>query len=157
MQIALRRRFVARTNQRMTRLPGDWFPPVRPTGVPTSTEVDEKLALVDINTTAPLTGGGNLSADRTLAINAATGAAAGSMSAADKTKLDAISGTNTGDQTSIAGITGTKAQFDAALSDGDFLFAGALINAVDDAAAATAGVAVNGLYRNGSVVMIRVT
>lgn len=52
-----------------------------------------------INTTAPLTGGGDLSADRTLAISAASTVAAGSMSAADKTKLDAITGTNTGDQT----------------------------------------------------------
>ncbi|HKN44078.1 MAG TPA: hypothetical protein VJW23_09150 [Propionibacteriaceae bacterium] len=52
-----------------------------------------------INTTAPLTGGGSLGTDLTLAISAATPAAAGSMSAADKTKLDAISGTNTGDQT----------------------------------------------------------
>lgn len=41
-----------------------------------------------INTTAPLTGGGDLSADRTLAISAATTAAAGSMSANDKKKLD---------------------------------------------------------------------
>lgn len=52
-----------------------------------------------ITTTAPLTGGGDLSANRTFAITAATSGAAGSMSAADKTKLDAISGTNTGDQT----------------------------------------------------------
>ncbi len=43
-----------------------------------------------INTTAPLTGGGDLSADRTLAISAATTIAAGSMSAADKTKLDTV-------------------------------------------------------------------
>jgi hypothetical protein len=43
-----------------------------------------------INTTAPLTGGGDLSADRTLGISAASGAAAGSMSASDKTKLDGI-------------------------------------------------------------------
>ena len=50
--------------------------------------------------------------------------AAGFMSGADKTKLDAISGTNTGDQTSIAGITGTKAQFDAAVTDGNFLYVG---------------------------------
>lgn len=41
-----------------------------------------------INTTAPLTGGGDLSADRTLAISAATTSAAGSMSANDKAKLD---------------------------------------------------------------------
>lgn len=33
---------------------------------------------------------------------------------------------------------------------------GPLTNAVNDAAAATAGVSINGLYRNGSVVMIRV-
>jgi len=52
-----------------------------------------------IATTAPLTGGGDLSADRTLAISAATTLAAGSMSAADKAKLDAITGTNTGDET----------------------------------------------------------
>jgi hypothetical protein len=43
-----------------------------------------------ISTTAPLTGGGDLSADRTLAISAATTGAAGSMSAADKTKLNGI-------------------------------------------------------------------
>ena len=41
-----------------------------------------------ISTTAPLAGGGDLSADRTLTISAATGLAAGSMSAADKAKLD---------------------------------------------------------------------
>lgn len=34
------------------------------------------------------------------------------------------SGTNTGDQTSIVGITGTKAQFDTACTDGDFLYVG---------------------------------
>jgi len=46
------------------------------------------------------------------------------MSAADKTKLDAFSGTNTGDQTSIVGITGTKAQFDTAVTDGNILYVG---------------------------------
>lgn len=40
-----------------------------------------------INTTAPLTGGGDLTADRTLAISAATTSAAGSMSAIDKKKM----------------------------------------------------------------------
>lgn len=44
-----------------------------------------------IATTAPLAGGGDLSADRTLTIGAATQSAAGSLSAADKTKLDGIS------------------------------------------------------------------
>lgn len=50
---------------------------------------------VTISTTAPLTGGGNLSANRTLAISAATDSTAGSMSAADKTKLDAATNLNT--------------------------------------------------------------
>lgn len=43
-----------------------------------------------ISTTGPLTGGGDLSANRTFAISAASTSAAGSMSAADKTKLDGI-------------------------------------------------------------------
>ena len=34
------------------------------------------------------------------------------------------SGTNTGDQTSIVGITGTKAQFDTAVTDGNFVYVG---------------------------------
>lgn len=34
------------------------------------------------------------------------------------------SGTNTGDQTSIVGITGTKAQFNTAVSDGNIMFVG---------------------------------
>lgn len=34
------------------------------------------------------------------------------------------SGTNTGDQASIVGITGTKAQFDTAVSDGNILYVG---------------------------------
>lgn len=44
----------------------------------------------NINTTAPLQGGGNLSADRTLSIDPATNLSAGSMSASDKSKLDGI-------------------------------------------------------------------
>lgn len=70
-----------------------------------------------VSTTAPLSGGGNLSGNLTLGISAATSGAAGSMSAADKAKLDAITGTNTGDQSSIVGIGGTLAQFNAAISD----------------------------------------
>jgi hypothetical protein len=38
--------------------------------------------------------------------------------------LDAVTGTNTGDQTSIVGISGTKVQFNNSLSDGDFMFIG---------------------------------
>lgn len=43
---------------------------------------------------------------------------------AEKTKLANLSGTNTGDQTSIVGITGTKAQFDTAVTDGNFMYTG---------------------------------
>lgn len=52
----------------------------------------------NISTSAPLTGGGNLSADRTLDIAAATGLVRGSMSASDKTKLDGIEAGATADQ-----------------------------------------------------------
>lgn len=40
------------------------------------------------------------------------------------TVIGNTSGTNTGDQTSIVGITGTKAQFDTACTDGNFLYVG---------------------------------
>ncbi len=58
-----------------------------------------------ISTTAPLAGGGDLSADRTLTIAAATTGAAGSMSAADKAKLDGVAAgatANAGTVTSVA-------------------------------------------------------
>src|ERR1700741_777449 len=45
--------------------------------------------------------------------------------------LGNTSGTNTGDQTSIVGITGTKAQFNTACTDGDFLFVGDVIGLTD--------------------------
>lgn len=35
-----------------------------------------------------------------------------------------LTGTNSGDQTTIVGITGTKAQFNTAVTDGDFLYVG---------------------------------
>ena len=43
---------------------------------------------------------------------------------ADTVDINNLSGINTGDQTSIAGITGTKAQYNTSLTDSDFLFAG---------------------------------
>ncbi len=56
-----------------------------------TTAVASKAASTrSIATTAPLAGGGDLSADRTLSITAATTIAAGSMSAADKVKLDGV-------------------------------------------------------------------
>lgn len=47
-----------------------------------------------------------------------------------KTLLD-LTGTNSGDQTSIVGISGTKAQFDTACSDGDFLYVGDVVGVSD--------------------------
>jgi hypothetical protein len=43
---------------------------------------------------------------------------------AEKVKLSNLTGTNSGDQTTIVGITGTKAQFDTAVTDGNFLYVG---------------------------------
>lgn len=64
--------------------------------------------IASISVTAPVTSSGG--STPTLGISAATTGAAGSMSAADKTKLDAITGTNTGDQdlSSYATKTGTE-------------------------------------------------
>jgi hypothetical protein len=45
-----------------------------------------------------------------------------------------LTGTNTGDQTSIVGISGTKAQFNTACSDGDFLFVGDITQYTDEMA-----------------------
>lgn len=41
------------------------------------------------------------------------------------------SGTNTGDQTSIVGISGTKAEFDTAVSDGNILYVGDIVGVTD--------------------------
>src|SRR5258707_8553383 len=48
----------------------------------------------NINTTAPITGGGNLSPERTIAISVATESAAGSMSASDKGALNVLKDLN---------------------------------------------------------------
>ena len=52
-------------------------------------------SVTGVSGTAPIVSSGG--STPVISISAATGAAAGSMSAADKTKLDAITGTNTGD------------------------------------------------------------
>lgn len=61
----------------------------------------------------------NLSANRTLSID--TGDANRALTIAGTAS---ITGTNTGDQTSIVGLTGTKAEFDTAVTDGNFLYVG---------------------------------
>jgi len=45
-----------------------------------------------------------------------------------------VSGSNTGDQTSIVGITGTKTQFDTAVTDGNFLYSGDITQYTDEMA-----------------------
>jgi hypothetical protein len=65
---------------------------------------------------------------------AALGADDNYVTDAEKTKLSNLSGTNTGDQTSIVGITGTKAQFDTAVTDGNFLFSGDVTQYTDELA-----------------------
>ena len=62
-------------------------------------------AVTSVSATAPITKSGTTTP--TIGISASTTSAAGSMSAADKTKLDAVSGTNTGDQTTVSGNAGT--------------------------------------------------
>lgn len=66
-------------------------------------------------------------ADRTLTISA------------DST----ISNTNTGDQTTIVGISGTKAQFDTACSDGNFLYVGDITQYTDEMAQDAIGAMIN--------------
>jgi len=62
---------------------------------------------------------------------------------AQLTILGNTSGTNTGDQTSIVGITGTKAQFDTACSDGNFLYVGDVTQYTDEMAQDAVGAMVN--------------
>lgn len=45
-----------------------------------------------------------------------------------------LAGNNTGDQTSIVGITGTKTQFDTAVTDGNFLYVGDITQYTDEMA-----------------------
>jgi hypothetical protein len=59
--------------------------------------VSNTAQVTSVGGTAPIASSGGTTP--TISITAATSGAAGSMSSADKTKLDAITGTNTGDQT----------------------------------------------------------
>lgn len=66
----------------------------------------------------------NLITDLSTSFAAVLGADDNYVTDAEKVKLSNLSGTNSGDQTSIVGITGTKAQFDTAVTDGNFLYVG---------------------------------
>lgn len=74
--------------------------------------------------------GGSFGGDSGMTFNKTTNALTitGAFSASN------VSGTNTGDQTSIVGITGTKAQFDTACSDGNFLYVGDITQYTDEMA-----------------------
>lgn len=60
------------------------------------------------------------------------------------TRLANTSGTNTGDQTSIVGITGNKAEFDNAVTDGNFLYVGDISQYTDEMAQDAVGGMVDG-------------
>ena len=64
-------------------------------------------------------------------ITLATGTNAGLLAPGDFTKLSNTSGTNSGDQTSIVGITGTKTEFNTAVTDGNFLYVGDITQYTD--------------------------
>lgn len=96
---------MARSNSKDIRRPEDWFKPVLNPSLATSSDVDAAFAARTINTTAPITGGGPLSADLTLA------------------------------------LSGTKAQFNASCSDGDFLYVGDVSAYTDEQARDALGAA----------------
>jgi hypothetical protein len=73
---------------------------------------------------------------------AGTGAPEVQTLATLKTDLG-LTGTNSGDQTSIVGITGTKTQFNTACTDGDFIYSG-------DAAALAQVTASGGIQATGN-------
>lgn len=67
----------------------------------------------------------------------------GTLATQSGTFSGASSGNNSGDQASIVGITGTKAQFDAAVTDGDFLFVGNVTQYTDEMAQDAVGIMVD--------------
>jgi len=89
---------------------------------------------------------------------AGTGAPEVQTLATLKTDLN-LSGTNTGDQTSIVGITGTKAQFDTAVTDGNFLYVGDITQYTDEMAQDAVGAMVDGtlIYTDGTPLLSRAT
>jgi hypothetical protein len=74
-------------------------------GNASGTNTGDNAGVTAVSVTAPIATSGGVTP--TISIAAATASIPGSMSAADKTKLNAISGTNTGDQTTITGNAGT--------------------------------------------------
>lgn len=109
------------------------------------------LGITDLGYVASPTNGvvtSSTGIDATLPL--ADGTNSGLLKPADFTKLSNTSGTNSGDQTSIVGITGTKAQFDASCTDGDFAYQSELSSKQDTLVNTTNIKSVNGTTLLGS-------
>jgi len=103
-----------------------------------------------------LTSANNLS-DLASASTARTNLGLGTLATQSGTFSGTSSGTNTGDQTSIVGITGTKAQFDTAVTDGNFLFSGDVTQYTDEMAQDAVGAMVDSTltYTDGTPLLSR--
>ncbi len=109
-------------------------------------------------TTANGVSGSVATATTTPAISLTLGAITPSSVAAVGTVTGSnLSNTNTGDQTSIVGITGTKAQFDTACTDGDFLYVGDVTQYTDEMAQDAVGAMVDStlVYVDGTPLLTR--
>ena len=90
------------------------------------------------------TGDGTIEGDADLTFDTTTNTlATGIVTASGAVTGSNLSGTNTGDQTSIVGITGTKAQFDTAVSDGNILYVGDVTQYTDELAQDAVGAMVD--------------
>lgn len=76
-------------------------------------------------------------------LGAATATSINGATITSGTLNGSVTGTNTGDQTSIVGITGTKAQFDTAVTDGNFLYVGDVTQYTDELAQDAVGAMVD--------------
>lgn len=92
-----------------------------------------------------------------LAIASSDVSGLGTLATQSGTFSGTSSGTNTGDQTSIVGITGTKAQFDTAVTDGNFLYVGDVTQYTDEAAQDAVGAMVDTtlVYTDGTPLLQR--
>lgn len=80
-------------------------------------------------------------------LGAATATSINGATITSGTLNGSVTGTNTGDQTSIVGITGTKAQFDTAVTDGNILYVGDVTQYTDEMAQdATGAMAANSTF-----------
>lgn len=98
-------------------------------GIETGAEVNDTASEILVKLLTVDGAGSGLDADlldgqSSAAFAAALGSDDNYVTDAEKVKLGNLSGTNTGDQTSIVGITGTKSQFDTAVTDGNFMYVG---------------------------------